>query len=415
MNVRKHAFDVLCQVLIKGQYSNLALRKIDNLNEKDQALLSEIVYGTIQNYDYLTYQWQRFVKKMPKKEVRCLLNMSIYQLLFLDKIPDYAVLDEAIMIAKAFNKGSYKGLCNAVLRQFIKEREIVVELDDPEQSMAIKTSHPLWLIKMWSSHYDQATAFAICEYDNKRKATALRINTSMINKQSIFDDERFHRGKLAESAVYYDGNIFNTHYFKKHLVSVQDEASQYVSIFADPKKDDRILDMCSAPGTKAAHMAMITNDQGHIDAIDIYKHRVDLIITTCENLNLKSVHTHVLDALEVTDHLRPASYDLVLLDAPCSGLGVLSHKPEIKLRIRPEDIDELVELQKRLLDKASQMVKTKGRIVYSTCTINKKENEKQIESFLSLNSDFILIDEKMILPMEYDTDGFYMAKLQRIG
>ena len=414
MNVRKTAFTILTQVIINKKYSNLALRDNDLSDERDQALLNEIVYGTLQNYDYLSYQWLHYVKKIPTQEVQCLLNMSIYQLIYLDKVPAYAIVDEAITIAKTIDNGRFKGLCNAILRKFINEGITEVKMDDPIEKVALMTSHPLWLVRMWQAHYGKEIAIALCEHNNKRKPLSLRVNTSLISKEELLKDERFTEGKLAPSAVYYDGNIFKSAYFDKGEVIVQDESSQYVSYFVDPKPHDKILDLCSAPGTKATHMAIMMNDTGVIDALDIHPHRVELIKELSRKLKLNSIKAQVLDALKVDEHLELASYDLVLLDAPCSGLGVISHKPEIKLTIIPGDIDELVSLQQQMLTKAALMVKPKGYLVYATCTLNKKENEKQVQSFLVDHQDFNLIQDKTIMPMDYGSDGFYMAKLQRI-
>ncbi len=415
MSVRKIAFETICNVMINDGYSNLLLRNINLDDQRDQALLNELVYGTLQNFLYLEHQWQRYVDDKLDMKIKCLLNMSIYQLLYLDKIPEYAIVDEAIRIASKIEHGKYKALCNALLRRFINDGENKVAPNDKVEAIALKTSHPYWLVKMWASHYGEETAIAICEHNNFRRPMALRINELKTDRTAIFSDKRFSMGRLADCACYFQGNIFATDYFKNGEILIQDEASQYVSIFAAPNLNDNVLDMCSAPGSKAIHMAELMKLTGHIDALDIHQHRVELINQMIERLAITNIKTHVMDALMVEQQLKQDSYDIVLLDAVCSGLGVCNHKPEIKLFIKPEELDQVVSLQQQLLLQAGVMVKKDGFLIYSTCTLNKKENEKQIERFLIDNNNYVLIKQLTILPMQYDTDGFFMAKLQRIG
>ncbi|MEA5026176.1 MAG: 16S rRNA (cytosine(967)-C(5))-methyltransferase RsmB [Erysipelotrichaceae bacterium] len=413
--VREKAFEVLCAVVINQQYSNLSLRnQPDSFDSRDQSLINEIVYGTLQNYSYLTFQWQRFVAKKPSEVIGCLLNMSIYQLFFLDKIPDYAILDETIDIAKKIGRGHESGFCNALLRRVIREGLLNIDTGDAVNDLAVSTSHPLWLVQMWKAHYGWEITEQLCHYDNTHQPQALRVNQLKIAKADLLKDERFSNGRLADSAVYYSGNILSTSYFTSGEILIQDEASQLVSLFCQVEPGQRILDMCSAPGTKATHLVELMHDQGEVVALDIHAHRVALIEQLIAKLDLHCIKPQVMDALEVSAKLENESFDLVLLDAPCSGLGVLRHKPEIKLTVKPETIDQLVRLQSRLLDQAVRMVKPQGFIVYATCTLDKKENSGQISQFVQRNKQFRLLEEKTVLPMDYGCDGFFMAKLQRI-
>ena len=414
--LRLKTYEIIKAIIVDNKYSNLSLRNdIDDYDERDQALISEIVYGTLQNYYFLNYQWQGFVKEMPSAEVGCLLNMSIYQLIYLDKVPSYAIVNDAVEIAKSMEYGKYTKLTNAILHKFMQNGKQKIIATDESVVLSITTSHPLWLIKMWSAHYGWEVTKQICEYDLTRQPQALRVNTMKISVAEILQQDGFSAGKLADSAVYYNGNILKTAYFKDGYVITQDEASQAVSVFSDVKDGDMVLDLCSAPGTKATHMAALMHDKGKIIAIDIHQKRVELIKRLIDKLAIHIIEPVVMDALEISDHYELNSFDKVLVDVPCSGLGVLRHKPEIKLKVTPNDLDDIVILQKRILTEAAKMVKVKGYLIYATCTLNKKENEKQIETFLTGHEEFIKVKERTILPMEYGSDGFYMAKLQRIA
>lgn len=415
-SLREKTYEIICSIIVDNKYSNLSLRNnFDNYDERDQSLISEIVYGTLQNYYFLNYQWQRFVKEIPSVEIGCLLNMSIYQLIYLDKVPSYAIVNDAVEIAKSIEYGKYVKLTNAILHKFIREGKLEADISDQSEALSISTSHPLWLIKMWQAHYGLEVTKQICFYDLTHQPQALRVNTQKISVEELLKQPGFSAGKLVDSAVYYSGNILKTTFFKEGYVVAQDEASQAVSIFSGVKDGEVILDLCSAPGTKATQMAALMHNKGKIIAIDIHQKRVELIKQLCAKLAIEIIEPIVMDALEVSKNYEIGSFDRVLVDVPCSGLGVLRHKPEIKLKTTPKDLDDIVVLQKNILTQAAKMVRLNGYLIYSTCTLNKKENEKQIETFLTAHPEYSMANQRTILPMEYGSDGFYMAKLQRIA
>ena len=413
MEVREAAYKILCDTILNKQFASLNMRYGDyGLNESDQALLTQLVYGTLRNLDYVDYQWKLYVSNDVPKKVGVLLDMSTYQLLLLDKIPSYAVVSEAVEIAKKVSGGQFTGLVNAVLRKVADKGPQKVNIEDEQAKLAVETSHPEWLVKMWNAHYGKDITEQLLWEDLKEAKVALRANDFLTTKEELLKDPKFKEGKV-EGSLYYAGNIFNTDYFKNNLVVVQSESSQKVVEILDPQQGQRILDMCASPGTKSVQMAMKTNNQSAIYAVDIYPQRVELIDEAAERYGITCIKTACLDSRQLLSEFPAYYFDQVLLDAPCSGLGTLKHKPEIKLNTEPKDIDEIVKLQSQLLDSAALMVKQGGWLTYSTCTLNKKENEKQIAAFTSQHPEFKLVYEQTIFPFEDGSDGFYISKLQR--
>ena len=412
MKARQIAYQCLCDTMLRKQYASLNMRSLNVESEQDRSLITHIVYGTLRNYRYVRYQWASYVRKMPSKEIRVLLDMSTYQLLMLDKVPAYAVVNEAVEMAEKINGGSFSKLVNAVLHKIAENGEIRVNENDEAVKLAIETSHPDWLVKMWEAHYGKEVMEKIVWDDLKEGRLAMRANTFLTDEASLLKDEHFTAGKTPGS-LYYEGNILNTAYFRDDLVIIQSESSQEVAQVVAPRKGDRILDMCSAPGTKGIQMAMMVHNDAEITAVDVHQHRIDLIEKALEKYGINCVKTMCADSRKLPALLPLHSFDKVLLDAPCSGLGTLKHKPEIKSSITSEDIDDIVILQQQLLEAASLMVANGGTLTYSTCTLNRKENDRQIKGFLALHPEFELKFEKTIFPFESDSDGFYIANMYK--
>lgn len=413
MKTREKAWHLLCDICLDGTYSNLALRQqLGSFNRVDRSFITHIVYGTLQNYRMLRYQWEALVKKEPKETIAILLDMSIYQLFYMDKVPSYAIVDEAVQLAKTQGAG-YGKLVNALLRKVMK-RGLCRAKGTPEEVLSIETSHPLWLIRMWNAQYGEDICRKICTYNGNVHVPAARVNTLKISKEELLhEDPLFQNGRLCEDALRYaGGSLAETDLYREGKIAIQDEASQMVAVLLDPQPGERILDVCSAPGTKTTHIAQKMRDEGVIIAGDIHEHRLELVKEGAARLGISIINTRLMDATLLLD-VTEASFDRVLCDVPCSGYGVLSRKSDIKYHMRSTDMDELIPLQRKILHRASFMVKEDGVLVYSTCTLNKKENEKQIEDFLKNHSDFELLQEQTIFPFAYDCDGFYMAKLQR--
>lgn len=396
--MRKWIWKALDEVVNKKVYSNLYLRNhLQEVDEKDRALATRIFYGTIQNYRYCKECWSKYVKNKLHPKTDVLLTMSTYQLLFLDKVPSYAIVNDAVNIAKKINV-KYAGLTNAVLHK-VK----AIETDN----VALKYSLPDWLYKMWVSQYGQEKALVMASASVNILPMYVRRNT-LRTREADFDLEPF---VCVQDPLYiYTGNDYFHHdYYQKGYMSAQDEGSFAIVKFVDPKENERILDCCAAPGTKTMAMAERMHNQGHIDSYDLHAHRKELIESDAKRLGIDIVHAGVQDA---TTFKSSVLYDRILCDVPCSGYGVLSRKPDIKLHMVPEDMDSLIPLQYSILNNVCQYVKVGGVLVYSTCTMNKKENEKQIEKFLKTHEEFSLVDEKTIFS-DTRQDGFYMAKLVR--
>lgn len=413
MNAREIAFSMLKDICLHNTYSNLLLRKeLNKAKEQDKGLITQIVYGTLQNYRLCRYQWEDLVKKLPSDDICVLLDMSIYQLFYMDKVPAYAIINEAVEITKKSIHPKMAKMVNAVLHQAErrKEREVI---GNEVKMLAIKTSHPEWIVSMWKAQYGMDVAEKICYANMETKPNAARVNTWKTSKEKLLaQDERFHEGYMSKYALLYDGSIAETSSYEQGLISIQDEASQLIARIVDPQPDEEILDVCSAPGTKANHMAELMQNKGHIVCGDLHPHRVELIREGAKRLGITIMEPMVMDATELAE-IKGQMFDRVLCDVPCSGYGVLARKSDIKYHMKSEDMDTLIPIQKKILSKSAEHVKPNGILVYSTCTLNKKENEKQIQAFLKEHDDFMLVEERTIFPFEAHSDGFYMAKLQR--
>ncbi|RGS32143.1 16S rRNA (cytosine(967)-C(5))-methyltransferase RsmB [Eubacterium sp. AF22-8LB] len=396
--MRKWLWKALDEVVNKEVYSNLYLRNhLHEVSERDRALATRIFYGTIQNYRYCRACWSKFVENKVNDKMDVLLTMSTYQLLFLDKVPSYAIVNDAVNIAKRINV-KYAGLTNAVLHK-VKHIET--------KDVALKYSLPDWLYKMWVSQYGQEQALIMAKASVNILPLYVRRNVLKTEVED-FSSSEFICVK-DPLYIYTQNDYFHHPYYQKGYMSAQDEGSFAIAKFVDPKENEKILDCCAAPGTKTMAMAEMMYNKGHIDSFDLHAHRKDLIESDAKRLGIDIVHAGVQDA---TKFKSSVLYDRILCDVPCSGYGVLSRKPDIKLRMLPEDMDTLIPLQYAILNNVCQYVKEGGFIVYSTCTMNKKENEKQIQRFLKEHDMFRLVDEVNIFS-DSKQDGFYMAKLVR--
>lgn len=406
MNAREYILDVLKQVIYEGGYASLLLRENRQyFSQEDNAFISETVYGTLRNYALLNKQWKEYVTHTVRRDTAILLNMSIYHLFFLDKIPSYAIIHEAVEISQKRDKA----FVNAVLRK-VSERGLAKNEDDSLESLSENTSHPLWILQMWKAHYGLEVTKNIANFNQTRSLVYGRINTLKCTKDELQKEDRIHF--VNDYGFTFDGILTNTDYFKEGKVLIQDKSSSAIPLLLDVKKGMKVLDACSAPGTKTQEIAMLMENKGEIIAQDIYEKRVQLI----DHLMLKtgvSIVQSVVQDSSILNEEYIHQFDRVLLDAPCSGLGDLRHKPEIRFHLKPENIDALVQLQAKLLETNALYLKEDGILLYSTCTLNKKENEKQIQSFLKKHPDFELVEEKTLFPYIENSDGFYYAKMRK--
>lgn len=413
---RIHAYRILNQYFEDESFLNIALNeelKKSELKREDKDLCTTIVYGTIQNLLAIQYQLQPYIKgKRVKKKIKTLLYLSLYQLMYLDKIPEYAVINEAVNIAKKQGYQTSK-FVNAVLRNFVRnERRSLENLDELER-ISIETSHPLWMVKMFNKQYGLEKTKKICLEDNTPPTRSGRVNTLKASKEELLKEGCFKEGTLSKDALLYNkGNLALTSYFKEGKVTIQDESSQLVARLLDPQKTDYVLDMCSAPGSKTTHLSALMENQGKIEAYDLYEHKVKLVEYNLRRLGVKNVHIQAGDSTKLKEVYPEKTFDRILLDAPCSGFGVLKRKPEIKYH-DSSIMDGLVSLQALLLENAYYLLKNDGTMVYSTCTINKKENELMIQKFIEKHPDMEVIKQRTILNYEYHTDGFFMCKMKK--
>jgi 16S rRNA (cytosine967-C5)-methyltransferase len=405
---RNWVFKALCQVVQEGVYSNLYLKDhLDEVDPKNRALATRIFYGTIQNYTLCEYVWKKYVTKKVPKKINILLTMSVYQMLFLDKVPVYAVVNDAVKIARVVNP-SLAGLVNAVLH---KVQQNPIELPEHTlEKIAVRYSVPEWLIRMWQAQYGLEKAQQMAKLSNQAMPVIVRANPLQSNETDFENNPDF---VLLKKPLYiYKGSqsLPEHPFYKQGKISAQDEGSYDIAALASPKPQDKVLDVCAAPGTKTMAMAEMMQNTGSILALDVHEHRTRLIANDARRLHLKNVQAKTQDSTDLSE--IDELFDVVLCDVPCSGYGVLARKPDLKLRMKSSDMDTLIPLQRKLFEQAANHVVPGGRLVYSTCTINKKENEKQVEFFLQNHPEFELIKEETIFP-DVQKDGFYMAALKK--
>ncbi len=405
MNTRSYAVSILYRVIYEGSYASILMRSMpSSFTKEDRGLVSEIVYGTLRNLSLLELQWKSLVKSRVRRNTAVLLDLSVYQLFFMSKIPSYAVISEAVECAAKRDQS----FVNAILRAVQKRGMIHAEGAWPARE-AVEYSHPEFILRMWEKQYGKETALKIAEYDQCRPVVYGRLNT-LKAADAFYAIPGITR--LEGDCFRYDGNLVNTPWLKDGTVLIQSRTSQKTAELLDAQPGMRVLDVCAAPGTKTQQIACRMQNKGEITAGDYYPDRVALIQELMERTGTTIVHPVVRDATVMRNEDANA-YDRVLADVPCSGLGDLSHKPEIRLHVTPERLDELTALQNTILKVSAACVKPGGILVYSTCTLNRKENENQVKQFLAEHSEYELLEAHTMFPYEENSDGFYAAKILR--
>jgi 16S rRNA (cytosine967-C5)-methyltransferase len=437
-NVREMALDLLLKVEREKGYSNLVLnRMIEKYKPSppDAALLTEIAYGTIQRKLTLEYFLAPFVKKPDKLDhwVKLLLLLSLYQMKYLTKVPDHAVIYEAVAIAKKRGHRGIAAFVNGVLRS--AQRKGLPSFDpiaDPLEKLSVETSHPLWLVRDWAEQFGLETTAAICRENLEAPRQTARINGYLTDAEAVLKRLEEEGIKAEKSDAVPDalrsvkGNLAKTGAYEEGLLTIQDESSMLAGYAVDPKEGETILDACAAPGGKATHLGERMNNTGTIIALDVHKHKTRLIAEHAKRLGLTNISVRNADAREAGKLFAGETFDKVLVDAPCSGLGVLKRKPEIKYMRSPEDVKKLAEIQLEILDAAAPLVKKGGFLVYSTCTIHRRENQEVARAFLAKHPEFaedrslrsrmpakvrpfVAGFEMELLPQHLKSDGFYIA------
>lgn len=414
---RKTAFQVLFEIEKEDSYSNLTLNKFISENKPENpAFVRELVYGVLENKMLLDYYLNQLIpsgiNKVKKKE-KCFLRMGLYQILFMDSVPEYAAINETVNLAKKLCRGR-ETFINGVLRGYLKKKDGIKLPDDEKEALSIRYSFPIWIIDMWTMQYGEEKCEALLKASNERPHLSIRVNLmkktpEMLKSRLESKGFKVASGKHSKRILYVEGSgLLDTDEYKQGMFSVQDEASALAADALDPEEGDFVIDVCAAPGGKSLAIAEAMNDKGQLYSCDIYEHKLKLISEQANRLGVSIVKPTLLDGI-VGDTNFDGLADRVLVDAPCSGLGVIRRKPEIKYK-ENEDLRELVSIQAGILDRSSKYLKDNGVLVYSTCTVNKDENENQVRSFLKKNNNFELIEERQFLPTE-DLDGFYVCKM----
>lgn len=439
-NTRQIALNIITDVINNNAYNNLALKKAlsqnDSITTTDKAFITEIVNGSLRNIIYIDYIIEQFsnVKKI-KPLLLNLLRISVYQIKFMDKVPDFAICNEAVSIAKKRGYSKLSGFVNGMLRNIIRNKDNISLPDEQKQPLNYLStlySYPKWIIQKWLDSYDYNFVKQMCIKNNtnpditicvnRLKTDCDKLKNSLEQKgievlDGLYSNYALHLSKTSDIS---NLNEYNEGYFH-----VQDESSILAVNILDPKEGEYIIDMCAAPGGKSLICAEKMNNIGTIKSRDIYEHKLKLISDGAKRLGIDIIQTQNIDATVLDDDSIKKA-DRVLVDAPCSGLGMVRKRADIKLKKKSEDIQALQQLQRKILTVASEYVKLNGILVYSTCTISKEENEDNISWFVQ-NFPFELEDINSLLPEQldgslgyiqlyphiHDTDGFFIARMRR--
>lgn len=428
VNTRELILGILLEVIEEGNYSHLVIRavldKYQYLEKQERAFITRVAEGTIQSMielDYIINQFSKVKVNKMKPVIRNILRMSVYQLRYMDSVPDSAACNEAVKLARKKGFSSLSGFVNGVLRNI--SRNPAIELPNKEREpiayYSVKYSMPEWIVKQWMREYDEMTTEHILEAFAKEAPLTIRTNLEKITPEAL-EKQLQTEGvtvKKVES-IDYAFIISGFDYlnalpsFRDGLFYVQDISSMMVAELAEPKTGDYIIDVCAAPGGKSTHLAQKLQGSGMVEARDLTDYKVGLIEENivrhaCTNMKAVQMDATILDEASV------GKADIVIADLPCSGLGIMRKKTDIKYKMSPDKMDSLVELQRTMLHTVCNYVKKDGVLLYSTCTIHKRENEENVAWFLEEHSEYDLVSQQQILPKEDFGDGFFIAKLKK--
>lgn len=449
VSARDLALKVLYSVNEEDAYSNIALNKAltkYNPEKLDRSFSTELVYGVLRALGTLDWVLGQFLKK-PLKElspwVRNILRMGVYQLMMMDKVPPSAAVNESVNLAKKYGHQGIVKFVNGVLRNVERGKENITYPDlgqAPVQHIAVKYSHPEWLVERWIKEFGVEQTILICTANNTNPPNTIRTNTLKISRVDLVDKLAAEE-VMAENCLYASEGLQIKQFqsigriaaFNDGLFQVQDESSMLVAPALAPTPGSLVIDACSAPGGKTTHLAQLMGNRGRIIAADIHRHKMALIAENSTRLGIDIIEPIIMDARELPDKYQSQA-DYILLDAPCSGLGVLRRKPEVRWRKQPGLIKELQKLNQELLSQTAKCLKPGGTLVYSTCTITREENQDLVEDFIKQNPQYNLgnvyeflpeqLKEKsgvtpenkgyiQILPQIDGMDGFFIARIEK--
>lgn len=424
---REIALKALYEIEKEDTYSNIELDKMIKankqiLNSKDIGLISEIVYGVTSwklTLDEIIKMHSKVKIKKISTWILNILRMGIYQIIFLDKIPKSAAVNESVNLSKKYGHKASSNFVNAILRK-VDENDYkkLFKIEDDIERISKTTSMPEWIVKKLLDNNSKEIVEEVCKNLNLKPKTTIRINALKTNKKEFVE-------KLKEQNIEYEEtnidkflilnkvkNIENLELFKEGLFTIQDLSAGLTAITLAPKPNEKVLDVCAAPGGKTTHIAELMKNEGYIEAWDIHEHRIKMIEDNSKRLGIKIIKTKINDATKYKEEYIE-KFDKILLDVPCLGIGVIKRKPDIKWHRNQENIEEITDIQKNILGTCSKYLKPDGELVYSTCSILKEENQDIIEDFVKSNKQFEIIEQKTIKPSEKQ-DGFFIAKIKKI-
>lgn len=421
---RKTAYDILKDIDETGAYSNLKLNRCEEARQlKSPAFVRELVYGVLRwqlQLDYILKQLLDRPESRLKRRERILLRMGLYQLRYMDSVPEYAAVNETMRLSKELCRGR-EGFINGVLRAYGRKEAQILWPDrnqSPVEYLSIVHSCEPWIAQMWCSQYGFAQAERMLAASNRTPQLCIRANGLKTTAQALCNSLSADGFALSEIASVPEGfrvrgsGLTKTEAYRNGWCSIQDESSMLAVCALNPQPGQTVIDVCAAPGGKTLFAAERMKNQGRIVAGDLYPARLSLLQQQALRLGVSIVECCAWDATQEKEALRQSA-DCVLVDAPCSGLGVLRRKPEIKYKRESQELRQLPQIQFDILRTSALYVKPGGTMVYSTCTVNREENQEVVRRFLESCGEFQTVQEKQIFPGDQEGDGFYICKMKR--
>ena len=428
VNDRELILEILLAVTRDGEYSHIALRNVlenyQYLDKSERAFITRVTEGTLERMielDYIINQFSKTKVNKMKPVIRTIIRSAVYQLKYMDSVPDSAVCNEAVKLAGKRGFSGLKGFVNGVLRNISRNLDNVKYPDksDTVKWLSVIYSMPEWIITEWLKNYEREMVEKMLQAFLAERPTTIRCNLSQISREKLAEELKKEGVKVrlcdtVDSALFISGydylgalESFRTGHFQ-----VQDISSMEVAEWADPKEDEYIIDVCAAPGGKSLHLADKLAGKGHVEARDLTPYKVDLIRDNIARIGIDNIEAVCQDAT-VYDEASEKKADILIADLPCSGLGVLGKKTDLKYKMNPETQEELVHLQRKILSVVHRYVKSGGKLLYSTCTIHRAENQENAAWFAEQYPEFELVRERQFLPGVDDSDGFYIAEFVR--
>lgn len=409
-NTRQIAFETLYKIFYDDAYSNLALDKALSSVSDGKGFVTRLVYGVSERKITLDSIIEKYCEK-PKPKVKVILEMGAYQLYFMDKVPSNAAINESVELAKNNGLGYYSKLINAVLHKIDTNRINIDEIED----LSIKYSVPQSLISMWSKAYGKEIIEEFLPYLNGHTYSFAVPNTLYVDKDELLYELNCDGidGEIVDDLVMITSSfdLKKSKAFANGLFHIEDISCYNAVKSLGVIEGDTVLDICSAPGGKSFTACEFMNNKGRICSFDIHEHKIELVEKSAERLGLTSISAKINDGLEYNKDIPMA--DKIICDVPCSGFGIIRRKPEIRYKDL-DSIKALPEIQYQILEVSSRYLKNGGRLLYSTCTLNKRENEKVVEKFIESHNEFKIIESVTTFPSDLGGDGFFYSIIERL-